>query len=91
MKGVIEKLLSIKARYISDCLIGILMATSHIWVDVNLVHRILIGFVSALAVETFLRWLEDRQSREDEEDIVIDMEEIMERKARNRNRMYGEL
>ena len=78
-----------KARYVSDIIIGILTATSTIWVDVNLGHRIIIAIMVAFAAETLLRWIEDRQQEQEMEEKIIDFDEALERKQRNREKIYA--
>ena len=71
----------VKTRWIADAIIGVLASTSHIWVDVTIFHRILIGIFVAAAVQTLFVWLDNKF--EDEENIGI-----LERKEENRAKIY---
>lgn len=90
MRRVLDWLVNIKSRYVADIIIGFLMSTSTIWVDVNIGHRILIGIAVIFASETLFRWIDERQEAEDEEENIIDMIEIYERKERNRDHLYNQ-
>ena len=90
MRRVLDWLVNIKLRYVADIIIGFLMSTSTIWVDVNIGHRILIGIAVIFASETLFRWIDERQEAEDEEENIIDMIEIYERKERNRDHLYNQ-
>ena len=69
-----------KTMLIADAIIGIMTATSSIWVDVNVFHRILIGIVVAGAMQTLFVWLDEKL---DNDDIAT-----LERKEANRNKIY---
>lgn len=88
MRRVLDWLVNIKSRYVADIIIGFLMATSTIWIDVNIGHRILIGIAVVFASETLFRWIDERQEEEDEEENIIDLEEMICRKERNRDHIY---
>lgn len=77
-----------KTRWIADILVGIMTATSIIWVDVGIVHRILIAVLVTLAVETALVWLDGFFEEKDNQKI-IDFE--LERLQRNRDRIYEQI
>ena len=77
--------MKLKTRYVADVLVGILTATSVIWVDVNLLHRFAIAIMVTLAIETLFRWIDERCSDEEEYD---DPEED-ERKNQNRKVIIG--
>ena len=77
-----------KTRYVADAIIGILAATSTIWIDVNIVHRVFIAVLVTFAVETLLVMLDEFFERK-EDQKVIDFE--AERKARNRERIYKQV
>lgn len=77
--------MKLKTRYVADVLVGILTATSVIWVDVNIIHRLAIAVMVTLAVETLFRWIDERCSEEEEYD---DPEED-ERKNQNRKVIIG--
>lgn len=77
--------MKLKTRYVADVLVGILTATSVIWVDVNLLHRFAIAIMVTLAIETLFRWIDERNSDEEEYD---DPEED-ERKNQNRKVIIG--
>lgn len=77
--------MKLKTRYVADVLVGILTATSVIWVDVNLLHRFAIAIMVTLAIETLFRWIDERCSEEEEYD---DPEED-ERKNQNRKVIIG--
>lgn len=77
--------MKLKTRYVADVLVGILTATSVIWVDVNIIHRLAIAVMVTLAVETLFRRIDERCSEEEEYD---DPEED-ERKNQNRKVIIG--
>lgn len=77
-----------KTRWIADILVGIMTATSNIWVDVGIVHRILIAVLVTLAVETALVWLDGFFEEKDNQKI-INFE--LERLQRNRDRIYEQI
>lgn len=77
--------MKLKTRYVADVLVGILTATSVIWVDVNIIHRLAIAVMVTLAIETLFRWIDERCSEEEEYD---DPEED-ERKNQNRKVIIG--
>ena len=77
--------MKLKTRYVADVLVGILTATSVIWVDVNIIHRLAIAIMVTLAIETLFRWIDERCSDEEEYD---DPEED-ERKKQNRKVIIG--
>ena len=77
--------MKIKTRYVADIIIGIMTATSTIWVDVNALHRIAIAVLVTFAVETLLVMLDDIFERKENQKI-IDFE--AERKQRNREVIY---
>ena len=68
-------------RYIADIIIGILMALSCVWVDVNWFHRLYIGIIFVLAAETVLRYIDERTSR-------IDDKTYEEKKKHNRDIIF---
>lgn len=78
-------MMKLKTRYVADVLVGILTATSVIWVDVNIIHRLAIAIMVTLAIETLFRWIDERCSDEEEYD---DSEED-ERKNQNRKVIIG--
>lgn len=78
--------MKLKTRYVADVLVGILTATSVIWVDVNLLHRFAIAIMVTLAVETLFQWIDERCSSEEEE---YDDSEEDERKNQNRKVIIG--
>lgn len=89
MKGILKKLTNIRSRHVADIVIGILAAVSSVWIDVTWFHRVIIGITVAFAMETFFRWNDERlETKEDQEEEVIDYEEY--RKQRNRDFMFGE-
>lgn len=69
-----------KTRWIADAIIGILTATSTVWVDVTIWHRLIIGVTIAFAMQTLFTWL----------DNVLDGDDIaeLERKEENRRKIY---
>lgn len=80
--------MKVRTRYIADIIIGIMTATSSIWVDVGIVHRILIAVLVTLAVETALVWLDGFFEEKDNQKI-INFE--LERLQRNRDRIYEQI
>lgn len=58
-----------RSRVFADLIIGILTATSGVWVDVTVWHRIFVGLVVAFAAETVLYWIDERDSGADEDEI----------------------
>ena len=77
-----------KTRYVADAIIGILAATSTIWIDVNIVHRVFIAVLVTFAVETLLVMLDEFFERKEDQKIV-DFE--LERLQRNRDRIYEQI
>ena len=69
-----------KTMLVADIIIGVMTATSNIWVDVNIIHRIMIGAFVCFAMQTLLTWLD---SKLDSDDISE-----MQRKEENRNKIY---
>lgn len=89
MRGrILEKLARIRSRHVADVIIGFLLAVSDVWVDVNWFHRFLIGVTVSCAFEMIFSKIDERQEAETEEENVIDVIEIHERKERNRDHLY---
>ena len=91
MRGrILEKLAKIRSRHVADVVIGFLVATSSVWIDVTLLHRLLIGITVCFAFETIFAKIDEQQESEDEEENAIDVIEIYERKERNRDHLYNQ-
>lgn len=58
-----------KSRAFADIITGILTATSSVWVDVTVWHRIIIGLIVAFAMETVLVWIDEREAEDMSERI----------------------
>lgn len=73
-----------RTRLVADILIGVLTATSTVWVDVNFIHRLMIGILVTFAMETLFVWLDNRsESQEEADDAEI------QRKERNRQNIFS--
>ena len=91
MKGILKKLTNIRSRHVADIVIGILAAVSSVWIDVTWFHRVIIGITVAFAMETFFRWNDERlETKEDDEEDIISIEEMKYRVQRNRDNLFGQ-
>jgi Ni,Fe-hydrogenase I cytochrome b subunit len=66
-----------KSRIFADIITGILTATSSVWVDVTVWHRIIIGLIVAFAMETVLVWIDEREAEDMSERIRENRENII--------------
>lgn len=66
-----------KSRGFADIITGILTATSSVWVDVTVWHRIIIGLIVAFAMETVLVWIDEREAEDMSERIRENRENII--------------
>lgn len=66
-----------KSRAFADIITGILTATSSVWVDVTVWHRIIIGLIVAFAMETVLVWIDAREAEDMNERIRENRENII--------------
>lgn len=68
------------SRMLADVLVGVLAATSRVWVDVQWWHRIVIGILVVLAMETIFFWLDNLESEHKEQEA---------RKQKNRDELFN--
>lgn len=66
-----------RSRIFADLVIGILTATSAVWVDVTVWHRIIIGLIVAFAMETVLVWIDEMEAEDMSERIRENRENII--------------
>ena len=66
-----------KSRIFADIITGILTATSSVWVDVTVWHRVIIGLIVSFAMETVLVWIDEREAEDMSERIRENRENII--------------